>query len=142
MNEAAFGAFKVGFCERVGNSTKAEGWRCGKWGGGHCNLFDISLDQTKDLGCCRGLTDSVPAAGYWYRGHALHRITGHGIFEEWPSGSDSFMAAGIAESKCIVVIGWFGEIEGTSRGIVSVVGVEQFEYIVWLELGQCAELPK
>lgn len=42
MDQAAFRAFKMGFCEGVGDSTEFE-WRgCGEGRGGHCDF--VSLD--------------------------------------------------------------------------------------------------
>ena len=120
------------FSERVWDPAEAQSGRGEEWGGVHCNYFgQNSHAEENKKGSIR--TNSIPAAGNSDRSQFLHGLSRGGVTEKGPCRGDGFVATGVAQRKCVVIIRRFGEIERASRCIVAVVGVQQSKYIVCLD---------
>ena len=69
--------------------------------------------------------DAVPAAGHRNGEAGEHGVAGGGGAEVGPGGCYGFVAVAVTEGEGVVVLGWFGEVEGAGCCVVAVAGCEE-----------------
>jgi hypothetical protein len=84
----------------------------------------------------RPLTHAVPAALHRHRKTIQQCSPGLLGFEVWKCLTDRPPAFRITKGKRVVEVRWFGEVEGTCGGVISISGVEQVDHICGLAIEQ------